>query len=61
LSGLSAAETVVVEASSDLLNWTPIQTNTVRGALGVQNARSSCRFRCKLHDPSVHNPRLKPL
>jgi hypothetical protein len=31
LSGLSAGEIVVVEASSDLRNWTPIQTNTVSG------------------------------
>ena len=31
LSGLSAGERVVVEASSDLRNWTPIQTNTVSG------------------------------
>jgi hypothetical protein len=31
LSGLSAGETIVVEASSDLQNWTPIQTNTVSG------------------------------
>ncbi len=32
LSGLSAGETVVVEVSSDLRNWTPIQTNTVSGS-----------------------------
>jgi hypothetical protein len=32
LSGLSAGETVVVEASTDLQNWTPILTNTVSGA-----------------------------
>jgi hypothetical protein len=38
LSGLSAAETVVVEASSDLRNWTPIQTNTVAGfTLSITN------------------------
>jgi hypothetical protein len=38
LSGLSAGETVVVEASSDLQNWTPIQTNTVSGTtLSVTN------------------------
>ena len=39
LSGLSAGETVVVEASSDLHNWTPIQTNTVSGStLSFTNA-----------------------
>ncbi len=39
LSGLTAGETVVVEASSDLRDWTPIQTNTVSGsALSVTNA-----------------------
>jgi hypothetical protein len=32
LSGLSAGETVVVEASSDLQHWTAIQTNTVGGS-----------------------------
>jgi hypothetical protein len=32
LSALSAGETVVVEASSDLRTWTPIQTNTVTGS-----------------------------
>jgi hypothetical protein len=32
LSGLSAGETVVVEVSSDLHNWTPAQTNTVSGS-----------------------------
>jgi hypothetical protein len=39
LSGLSAGETVVMEASSDLQNWTPIQTNTVSGStLSFTNA-----------------------
>lgn len=39
LSGLSAGETVVVEASSDLKNWTPIQTNTASGStLSFTNA-----------------------
>jgi len=39
LSGLSAGETVVVEVSSDLRNWTPIQTNTVSGStVSVTNA-----------------------
>jgi hypothetical protein len=32
LSGLSAGERVVVEVSSDLKTWTPIQTNTVSGS-----------------------------
>ena len=32
LSGLSAGETVVLEASSDLRHWTPIQTNVVIGS-----------------------------
>jgi hypothetical protein len=39
LSGLSAGEAVVVEVSSDLHNWTPIQTNTVSGpTLSLTNA-----------------------
>ena len=39
LFGLSAGETVVVEASSDLKNWMPIQTNTVSGStLALTNA-----------------------
>jgi hypothetical protein len=32
LSGLSAGETVVLEVSTDLQNWTAIQTNTVSGS-----------------------------
>ena len=32
LSGLSAGEMVVVEASSDLQHWTQIQTNTMGGS-----------------------------
>ena len=32
LSGLLAGETVVLDASTDLRNWTPIQTNTVSGS-----------------------------
>src|ERR1039458_4855100 len=39
LSGLSAGEALVVEASSDLRNWTPIQTNTATGStLSFTNA-----------------------
>jgi len=39
VSGLSTGETVVVEISSDLQHWTPIQTNTVSGpTLSLTNA-----------------------
>jgi hypothetical protein len=39
LAGLSVGETVVVEVSSDLQNWTPMQTNTVSGStLSFANA-----------------------
>jgi hypothetical protein len=39
LAGLSVGEIVVVEVSSDLQNWTPMQTNTVSGStLSFANA-----------------------
>src|ERR1017187_323783 len=45
LSGLSAGETVVVEASSDLHNWTPIQTNTVSGSTDRKSTRLNSSHR----------------
>ena len=46
LSGLSAGETVVLEVSSDLQNWTPMQTNTA--------SDSTCAFTNAV-SPAVQN------
>jgi Glucodextranase, domain B len=35
LSGLSAGETIVIYSSTDLKNWTPVQTNTAAGSTMV--------------------------
>jgi hypothetical protein len=53
LSRLSAGETVVLEVSSDLQNWTPIQTNTVSGSTfsftnGINPALKSQYFRAQV-------------